>query len=252
MPTPNIKPIKVKEFEVKQSRYEQVPKLPLRSMVVGPSGSGKTILLQNLILDVYRGCFSRIYIWSPSIDIDFTWKPVRDYIEKEIKPDKDEKYLFDSYDPRELQQVIETQYKVVDYMKQHDHKTLYQILIIVDDFADSPEFTRNSKLLHQLYIRGRHQAISTITSTQVFKAISPVIRKNITSLMLYRLRNYSDLEAFLEELSAVYNKKTLLELYKKATDEPYGFLYVNLSARDRRDMFYLNFSSKLIPKRESP
>ncbi len=250
MPTPKIKPIKVKEFEVKQSKYDQVPQLPLRSMVVGPSGSGKTILLQNMILDIYRGCFSRIYVWSPSIDIDFTWKPVIEYIQREIKPDRDEKYLFDSYDPKELQHVIETQYKVIDYMKQQNYKTLYQILIIVDDFADSPDFTRNSKLLHQLYIRGRHFAISTITSTQVFKAISPVIRKNITSLMLYRLRNYSDLEAFLEELSAVYNKKTLLELYKKATDEPYGFLYVNLTARDRKDMFYLNFNFKLIPRKE--
>ena len=250
MPTPKIKPIKVKEFEVKQSKYDQVPQLPLRSMVVGPSGSGKTILLQNISLDIYRGCFSRIYVWSPSIDIDFTWKPVIEYIQREIKPDRDEKYLFDSYDPKELQHVIETQYKVIDYMKQQNYKTLYQILIIVDDFADSPDFTRNSKLLHQLYIRGRHFAISTITSTQVFKAISPVIRKNITSLMLYRLRNYSDLEAFLEELSAVYNKKTLLELYKKATDEPYGFLYVNLTARDRKDMFYLNFNFKLIPRKE--
>ena len=242
MPTPKIKPIKVKEFEVKQSKYDQVPQLPLRSMVVGPSGSGKTILLQNMILDIYRGCFSRIYVWSPSIDIDFTWKPVIEYIQREIKPDRDEKYLFDSYDPKELQHVIETQYKVIDYMKQQNYKTLYQILIIVDDFADSPDFTRNSKLLHQLYIRGRHFAISTITSTQVFKAISPVIRKNITSLMLYRLSNYSDLEAFLEELSAVYNKKALLELYKKATDEPYGFLYVNLTARDRKDMFYRSFN----------
>ena len=90
MPTPTIKPIKVKEFEVQQSKYDQVPKLPLRSMLVGPSGSGKTILLQNMILDVYRGCFSRIYIWSPSIDIDHTWKPVKEYIEREIKPDRDE------------------------------------------------------------------------------------------------------------------------------------------------------------------
>ena len=188
MPTPTSKPIKVKEFEVKQSKYDQVPKLPLRSMLVGPSGSGKTILLQNMILDVYRGCFSRIYIWSPSIDIDHTWKPVKEYIEREIKPDRDEKYLFDSYDPGELRQVIETQYKVVNYMKDQNYKTLYQILILIDDFADSPEFTRNSKLLHQLYIRGRHFAISTITSTQVFKAISPVIRKNLTSLILYNKR----------------------------------------------------------------
>jgi len=162
---PKLEPIKVKEFEVKQSKYEQVPKLPLRAMIVGPSGCGKTILLQNLVLDVYRGCFSRVYIWSPSIDIDHTWQPVKDYIAKEIKPSKDEKIYFDSYHSADLQHVIDTQYKIAEHMKKHDHKKIYQILIVVDDFADDVSFTRHSTLLHQLYIRGRHQMVSTITAT---------------------------------------------------------------------------------------
>ena len=60
---PKIHPIKVKEYENKQSKYEMVPKLPVRSIIVGPSGSGKTILLQNMVLDIYRDCFSRVYIF---------------------------------------------------------------------------------------------------------------------------------------------------------------------------------------------
>ena len=59
---PNIQPIKLKEFDTKQSKYDMVPRLPVRSVILGPSGSGKTILLQNMILDIYRDCFSRIYI----------------------------------------------------------------------------------------------------------------------------------------------------------------------------------------------
>ena len=75
------------EYERKQSKYgEHVPKLPMRSMILAPSGSGKTVLLQNMILDIYRGCFNRIYIFSPSVDIDHTWRPVNDYIANEIKP----------------------------------------------------------------------------------------------------------------------------------------------------------------------
>ena len=53
---PKLEPIKVKQFESKQSKYEQVGKLPLREIILGPSGSGKGILLQNLILDVYKNC----------------------------------------------------------------------------------------------------------------------------------------------------------------------------------------------------
>ncbi len=61
---PTVKPMQTKEYETKQSRYDVVSKLPLRSIVLGPSGSGKSILLQNMILDIYRDCFSRIYFFT--------------------------------------------------------------------------------------------------------------------------------------------------------------------------------------------
>jgi len=89
--------------------------------------------------------------------------------------------------------------------------------------------------------------ISTITSTQVYKAISNVVRKNMTHLFIYRLRNYSDLEAIVEELSAVYDKKTLLQIYHEAIDEPYSFLYVNLMSKDRTKMFMKKFEEYLVP-----
>ena len=78
---PHVRPIKVKEYETNQSKHEVVPKLPIRSISLGPSGSCKTILRQNMVLDIYKDCFSRIYIFSPSIDVDATWTPVNSYIE---------------------------------------------------------------------------------------------------------------------------------------------------------------------------
>ena len=51
--------------------------------------------------------------------------------------------------------------------------------------------------------------ISTITATQVYKAVSPIIRKNITHLFIYRLRNHADLEAIIKEMSAIYDKKDI-------------------------------------------
>ena len=79
-------------------------------MLVGPSGSGKTVLLTNLILEMYKGCFSRVYIWSPGIDVDSTWKPVKDYIRDHIKPNDREKYYFDSYDQSERERIITTKH----------------------------------------------------------------------------------------------------------------------------------------------
>ena len=246
--TPIIHPIKSINFECKQSKYNRVPKLPMRAMLLGPSGSGKTVLLQNLILDIYKNCFEMIYIFSPSIHIDTIWKPVIKYIEEELKPNKDETYLFDEYNPQDLAFILDQQFKVIEYMKKHGFKKLYNILIIVDDFADDISFTRNSKLLHQLFIGGRHSYISTIVSTQVYKAISSIIRKNITHLFVFKLRNYSDLEALLDEFGSVYDKQTLLKMYKIATDPAFSFLYINLMERNKEDIFYISFEKKPIPK----
>ena len=244
MNVPKIEPIKVTEYETKQSKYPHCGRLPIRSIVLGPSGSGKTMLLTNLILDVYKGCFSRIYIFSPSIDVDATWKPVKITL-KNMTCVVLRKMFLRPLRPGRLGKIIETQRKVTQYMKDHKKKKLYQILILVDDFADDPSFSRNSKLLHSLFTRGRHSMISTIVATQKFVAIHPIIRTNATELYVYRLRNQKDLDAFLEELSALYDKKTLLKLYQYATDAPYSFLYVKLTASNRNDMFYLNLSKKL-------
>ena len=78
--------------------------------------------------------------------------------------------------------------------------------------------------------------ISTITSTQAYKQISPIVRKNITRLFIYRLRNYNDLGPFVEELSAMYDKKTLLQIYHEAASEDCSFLYVNLMSKGKRKM----------------
>ena len=210
---PNIKPIKLKEYEVKQSKYDVVSKLPLRAIILGPSGSGKSILLQNMILDLYDKCFKRIYIFSPSINVDYqTWEPVKKMIEKEIINNDDEQFYFDHYDEEALFNIINTQRKIIEYQKKHNHNKSFSILIVVDDFADDVKFSRNSKLLHSLFTRGRHSQISTVVATQKFNALSPIIRVNASDLYVFRLRNYSDLQAFLDEVSAIAPKDIILDM----------------------------------------
>jgi len=53
MTTPKIEPINIKDYKVKQSKYQVVGTLPSRRIILGPSGSGKTVLLQNMIFDIY-------------------------------------------------------------------------------------------------------------------------------------------------------------------------------------------------------
>ena len=242
---PIIKPIQTKEYETKQSKYNVVSKLPLRSIVLGPSGSGKSILLQNMILDIYKDCFSRIYIFSPSINVDYqTWLPVKKWIDSNINNTHDEQFYFDNFDENSLSDIINTQRKIVEYQKKHNHKKLFQILVIIDDFADNYKVSHHP-LINALFTRGRHSQISTVIATQKFHALSNIIRINATDLYVFRLRNYSDLQAFLDEVSALADKSVILQMYKMATDEPYSFLYVRLNAKDKNNMFYINFQKRL-------
>ncbi len=91
----DIKPICLKDYNCKQSCHNHVPKVPIRMVLLAPSGSGKTVLLSNLILNIYRDCFERIYVFSPSIDIDATWEPVKKYQMEKMKViEKEKKTLF--------------------------------------------------------------------------------------------------------------------------------------------------------------
>jgi GTPase SAR1 family protein len=246
MHAPSVKPAKSKDYTSKQSEYEMCAKCPFRSIILGPSGSGKTILLQTMILDIYRGCFDRVYIFSPSVHLDHTWYPVKEYVKTHMKVEdsKEEPIYFDHYDQAALTNIIDTQTQITEHMKKKGKSKMFQILIVIDDFADDRAFSRNSSLLHSLYTRGRHSFISTITATQVFNALAPIIRKNATELYCYRLRNYKDLETLVEELSALCSKKDLLEMYKEATDEPYSFWYINLCSKDINNMFYIRFDHR--------
>ena len=118
MSKPNIVPISLKQYEVKQSKYEQVPKIPCRSILLGSSNSGKGILLQNLILDIYKNCFERVYLFSPSINVDHTWLPVKTYLDSKIQLSEDEPPLYyDHYDSESLENIITTQRKIIEHQK---------------------------------------------------------------------------------------------------------------------------------------
>ena len=54
MTTPKVEPTNIKCYIVKQSKYQVVGTLPIRRMFLGPPGSGKTVLVQKLVLDIYK------------------------------------------------------------------------------------------------------------------------------------------------------------------------------------------------------
>jgi GTPase SAR1 family protein len=245
-----VPPKDIPSFTTDQPEHEHLPSLPLRMVVAGPSGSGKTMLIVAMITDLYvkRGhsVFKRVYVFSPSVHADPAWVPVRRFVKETMRvPDK-EQWAWDHYDPRALEEIIQLQREVVAAAKARKLRKMFSILIVVDDFADNPAFSRRDALLHSLYTRGRHAFISTITATQKFRAISPIIRVNATALVVFRLRSEQELMAIVEELSAVYPKDVIVHMIRQATEAPYSFIYVDLSAKTPERMFWLRFEKRLV------
>ena len=123
-------------------------------------------------------------------------------------------------------------------MKDRKMKQLYNIAIIIDDFLDNQKFLKRTPDLDMLFLRGRHVFISTFVSIQKYKGVSNVIRLNINDMYVFKIRNQFDLDSFVEEFSALADKKIIEQIYRIATSEPYGFLYVKLASKDINNMFY--------------
>ena len=68
-----IDPGKSIAYKHKQNPFPQLDGvLPLRWILAGPSGAGKGVTMQNMILKHFRGCWKRIYVFSPTAVLDKT------------------------------------------------------------------------------------------------------------------------------------------------------------------------------------
>ena len=62
-----------------------------------------------------------------------------------MKVDTDkEPCWWDEFNVEDLERVIETQNKIIEYQKKQGTKKLFNILVILDDVSDNPAITRNN------------------------------------------------------------------------------------------------------------
>ena len=81
-------------------------------------------------------------------------------------------------------------------------------------------------------------------SSQKLRLISAAVRVNMQFLFCcWRLRNQHELDAVIEELSALLPKEQLYRLYEQATREPYSFLFVYY-LKPKNEMFYKRFEER--------
>ena len=247
---PSIEPLREPGYEYPQSKTDILPKLPIRALVLGPGSSGKTTMLTRLLVDkdFYAGKFSRIYWLSPSATVDDGLDPLRAYVKK-LQDQEEDPTFHDEFEADFIRKLLERQRKITEYLKRKGAKKRFDICIVCDDHADNPStMHRAGGILETLYVRARHFGVSAIVSSQKLKLMSPTVRVNLTALFIFRLRSHSALlEGVIREYPALVDARTLLAMYRAAVEKPYGFLYVNLLAKDLKHMFYSSFLSRFVP-----
>ena len=191
-----------------------------------------------------------MHVFSPSVDIDSAWDPVRDFA-KGLK----ESSFFSEWDEPALLEILAKQKAVVKEKKTAmSKKDLPQALIIIDDYADRYDVMKSAgNVLTTLFIRGRHFGCSCWISSQKLTAISTVARVNFRFLCVWRLRNQKEIVALLEELSAIYPIPTLHQMYEAAvSDEERSFWFIDLVAKEKTRMFHIRFEHRQVVEEVSP
>jgi hypothetical protein len=232
---------------------EPFPDLPSSFVLAAPTASGKTVVLLNLLLRYYKGMFARIWFFSPSIKLDPQYAPLRKYLDKMSDQDREPLY-FEDLEQSVLSKLLHEQRLIAEECRKRK-QPIPQVCVVLDDLADRGDLLQKRQgaasggsWLVTLATRGRHLGVTWIISSQVLNLVGTVIRKNCRAMLVWRLRNAKEVETLCEELSGIYDKDTLLQMYREATAEPYSFLFIRLDAKTRETMFYLRFEQRLVPE----
>ena len=209
-------------FECKPGHFKHLSNPPLRFGFVGVSGSGKGVCMLDLLLRHYRGCFERIYLYSPSATLDKGWDPLRKYCQEELHIDQDkEKTFFDTFDHEALQEQVDQQMHVAALAKKMKMKRIPNMLWIFDDFADDERIMHsNHNLLASLAIRSRHFGGNMFVATQKFRALANVIRVNLTALFIWPAPNLKERKAVVEELAGYHSQDEIEQMLQHVNAKP--------------------------------
>ena len=153
---------------------------------LAPSVQGKTTTLIAMMLGPYAKVFDEIHIFSPSVDIDSAWDPVRLFA-KGLKASS----FHSEWDEKALLEIMDKQKaRIKELNAAKSTKPLPQILTCIDDYANRADIMHSaSNILTTLFIRGRHFGNSGWISSQKLTAISTVARVNFRFMLVWRLRN---------------------------------------------------------------
>ena len=232
---PKIKAVKPLENNSNKKKiHPNLIQSPYCALCVAPRQCGKSTLLSWLYLhpDGFgQDYYSRVIIFSPSIESDDTSRFLRERYETDTQ-----------YTDDKLKAIIEHQ-------KSFAKRDMPDICLIFDDVIGDASMKRNS-LLTAFITKARHFNADVFISIQSMKCVPRIVRSNVTDLLVgFPIPNKGMLDDLASEYGEVLpnGSKQWLELYREATrNERYRFMYNKLKSNPIE--IFTDFETKIYPK----
>jgi ABC-type dipeptide/oligopeptide/nickel transport system ATPase subunit len=252
------------DSQVKHST-EPIPASGSQSwLIIGKKGTGKsTLLLRTLISKKSPWCanksFDSVYLCSQSAEKDPKFEDMVDELKSQGR-------FFNTFNEEILDEIIQNidefneQYKqdMIEYKekgyytrvigkdrkgkditkKVMKERFLPRHLLVLDDVINLlPKSTQNSRI-NDLFCNQRHKKLCTITVSQVFNKLNPIIRRNADMMSLFHTDNKTEYDAMLNDLSV--NPDEFKTLYDYATDDMNSFLHIQMTGA--RPLYFKKFN----------
>ena len=193
--------------------YSFMPNDTFRMLICGNSGSGKTNLLYHMLIEPLLYC-DKIYLYAKNLE-----QEKYQNLMKEMNEASEEA----GYNVMEVSNDATIPITHLPYENN-------QKIIIFDDYVCE----KNQREIVDYFIQGRHKNCSVIYLSQSFYKPPRDIRLNCSHYCIYEFPFSRERNMISSELGVDKEK------FKKATKEPYSFLYVDKPKKKVKKNFYAN------------
>ena len=103
-------------------------------------------------------------------------------------------------------------------------------------------------MLNKWATQGRHSGQSVWVNVHALSAVSPLIRKNASMLLLFKISNFKEYEMLRDEYSHLVGKNEFDDIYRIAVGKgapAYSFLTILPHEQDERKMFLARMDQRL-------
>jgi hypothetical protein len=199
-----------------------------RTLIAGRAGSGKTQLALKLLKTVWKGCYSKVYIISPTFTAQF-------------------QKVWSQLDPEGIEVFFQMNDDLIDLLHQkciENTKLGLDSLILIDDCGEQLRQI-NTQAFNLFVSNSRHCRASIVHLVQKITQSPTVFRSSCDSIIAFGATSFLDREALWRELSTV-DRKTFFAMFTKATSERYSFMASTISKHGVLGFYYMDFKTPVL------